>query len=297
MMRKFIRNKLQNFVMGVLDENSSRFMQPYQMPHQLPMTSADFMFEVLLTSHCNLNCAGCDHFCPLAEPWFADCDETERDLARMKELFGGGVKDVRLLGGEPLLHPRLTDMFRLARKYFPKSEVALITNGILLDKQDDAFWKACADNDVVIRPTIYPGVVDFEPAKAKALEFGVRWSWFAESDQGDMLFHKYRFDPDGQQNPRKSFVLCDHANNCLILKQGKIFGCTFAATAEHFNKYFGKNMETRPDDYIDIYEAQSAKEILRFAAEPVPFCRHCRTDCTVRNLEWKRSSRKIEEWT
>ena len=41
----------------------------------------EISFEVALAEHCNLRCAGCDHFSPIAEPEFADIKEFERDLS------------------------------------------------------------------------------------------------------------------------------------------------------------------------------------------------------------------------
>lgn len=80
-------------------------------------------FEVSLTEHCNLNCVGCSHFSPLAEPAFADFDEVSRDSQRMAQLLNGKVRYIHLLGGEPLLHPDLIRFFGMARGCFPKGEI------------------------------------------------------------------------------------------------------------------------------------------------------------------------------
>jgi len=31
--------------------------------------------EMHIVDHCNLNCAGCNHFCPLAEPFYISLKE------------------------------------------------------------------------------------------------------------------------------------------------------------------------------------------------------------------------------
>ena len=33
-----------------------------------------YVLEVHVVNHCNLNCAGCNHFAPLADPWYIDVD-------------------------------------------------------------------------------------------------------------------------------------------------------------------------------------------------------------------------------
>ena len=99
--------------------------------------------DIHLTDHCNLNCKGCTHFSPLAEKFFLDIDDFERDLTRLSELSKGDVGEMFLLGGEPLLHPEIVDFFPIARNLFPNTKLVVITNGILLPQQDERFWKAC----------------------------------------------------------------------------------------------------------------------------------------------------------
>ena len=40
-----------------------------------------FRVSFMITHHCNLNCAGCDHFSPLAPIYFMPLDIFERDIA------------------------------------------------------------------------------------------------------------------------------------------------------------------------------------------------------------------------
>jgi hypothetical protein len=46
--------------------------------------------EFHLAEHCNLNCAGCDHFSPLAAEEYASLETVKKDMARLAELTGGG---------------------------------------------------------------------------------------------------------------------------------------------------------------------------------------------------------------
>ena len=43
--------------------------------------------EYHIVDHCNLNCAGCSHFSPLAEHWFVDPEAFERDYDILKNKF------------------------------------------------------------------------------------------------------------------------------------------------------------------------------------------------------------------
>ena len=54
--------------------------------------------ELHLTDHCNLNCRGCTHYCPVASPWYADLAQHRRDMGRLAQLFRN-VGTIRLMGG------------------------------------------------------------------------------------------------------------------------------------------------------------------------------------------------------
>jgi GDP-L-fucose synthase len=76
--------------------------------------SQKFKFEFHLTEHCNLKCKRCSHFCNVAEKEFLDIAVFERDVARMRELCGDDdLFEIHLLGGEPLLHPQITDFVQI----------------------------------------------------------------------------------------------------------------------------------------------------------------------------------------
>lgn len=145
------------------------------------MPRAELSFEVALAEHCDLNCAGCDHFSPLAEPEFADFEETERAFARLSLLFHGHAKEIHLLGREPLLHPDLVKFFKMARENFPDAVIDVTTNGLQLLNQPEEFWVACRENNIVIRPTKYPIPLDFEEMEKRAAAYGVEYRYIGSS--------------------------------------------------------------------------------------------------------------------
>jgi MoaA/NifB/PqqE/SkfB family radical SAM enzyme len=77
-------------------------------------------FHVRLTEHCNLNCAGCSAFSPVADEKFYDVDVFRNDCERIAALTNGEIGQIVLAGGEPLLHPRITDFFDISRSFFGK---------------------------------------------------------------------------------------------------------------------------------------------------------------------------------
>ena len=88
-----------------------------------------YQIEISLTNRCNLNCTSCMHFCNIAdEDAEVSVDEFESYLRKLSKLQ---IVRIELLGGETLLVPDLEVKVKLARQYFPNSEIVIITNGLL----------------------------------------------------------------------------------------------------------------------------------------------------------------------
>lgn len=254
-------------------------------------------FEVALTEHCNLKCAGCDHFSPVAEPEFADIKEFTRDFERLSELFSGRAREIHLLGGEPLLHPDLASFLKTARRCFPQAVIDVTTNGLLLPRMGEIFWDICHKERIVVRPTKYPEEsIDYDAAEKLAAQYGVEYRYIDNTDQTVKTLTKYPLDLKGLQDPRRSFMMCHRANACIYLQHGRLFTCTVAPTIRHLNRHFGTRFEEAPEDSIDIYQTASADEILDHLAHPIPFCRYCMPECAQEGQPWRHSKGELSEW-
>jgi MoaA/NifB/PqqE/SkfB family radical SAM enzyme len=80
-------------------------------------------FGVGITDHCNLNCACCSAFSPVSGESFYSVETFKKDCQRLFQLGGKKISKIFLAGGEPLLHPHVTDFFDAAgdcfRSYVP----------------------------------------------------------------------------------------------------------------------------------------------------------------------------------
>lgn len=252
-------------------------------------------FEVPLADHCNLNCAGCSHFSPLASPSFMGLEEFTRDFERMAELFEGNIRQIRLMGGEPLLNHDINKYLAVARKCFPQTELIIVTNGLLLPQMDESFWETCRENQIVIAPTKYPIDFDYDAAEELAKAHGVKFQCFSDRET-TKVFDKYALDPQGLQNCERNYRICSIPNPCPYLRNGRLYLCPIPPTVHYMNEAFGTNFEESPQDSIDIYQARSAEEILEFLARPIPFCRYCKRDANE-TIPWGQSKRELSEWT
>ncbi len=253
--------------------------------------------DIHITDHCNLNCKSCTHFSPLAEEFYLDSDDFERDINRLSELTKGDIGTIFLLGGEPLLHPELIDFLPITRKAFPNSNIVIITNGILLPSQPDRFWKACRRSNVHIWVSKYTSLnIDYAKAESMAKKHSVSlfYTSTSENEQKEKVWLKYKIDPEGKQDWLDSFQHCA-IKNCVTLKKGKLYTCCTLAHIEHFNKYFNKNMEVSQYDYIDIYKINTPEMIAKTMVRPVPFCRYCKPN-DIESGIWAQSKKEISEW-
>ncbi|MDR2409157.1 MAG: radical SAM protein [Bacteroidales bacterium] len=250
-------------------------------------------FEVHLTEHCNLNCKGCCHFSPIAETEFLNCTVFEQDCRRLYDLTRCHVDKIHLMGGEPLLHPKLTEIMDIASKYFDTGIIEIVTNGILLLKQSKKFWECCRKNKVTIIITNYPINRDDNTIKQMAEKYHVHLEYWG----GDIkTFDCIPLDLSGSQDCEKSFKSCRTKNLCIQLKDGKLYTCHTAAYITHFNRYFRTNIQLDKNDYVDIYKAKNLHEILNFLSKPIPLCNYCNTTNPISGLKWDTSNKQITEW-
>lgn len=258
---------------------------------KMPKTMLDY--EVQLVEHCNLNCKSCSHFCPIADEEFLDVKEYERDCKRLSEIFDRKANFIRLMGGEPLLHPKICEFFKITRENFPNALIDLDTNGILVLSMKDNFWKSLCKYNINLTITKYPIKIDIERIKQKCKENNVKFRFFSEKPV--INFNHLPLDEEGRQQIENSFLKCYLANSCHTLKHGKMFTCSTIPHVQHLNDYSKCNFSVTEDDYIDIYKTDDKQQILNFLSKPVPFCRYCIVN-ERKEQKWEISEKKTEEW-
>ena len=254
-------------------------------------------FEIHLTDHCNLNCVGCNHYSPLADSFYLDITAYERDCKRIWDLTKGNVQEIDLLGGEPLLHHNLQEIFTTSSKYFPTAKIILVTNGILLAKQEEAFWKSCQKNQIQILITKYPININYDTIIEKAKRFNVICAYGINRNSGIKKMECIPINPNSHKNAEDNFMRCYKANNCITLRNGRLYTCCTIPAVFYLKKYFNLPIDISPDNGIDIHTANSIEEIMKFLSRPVAFCRYCDFDHRRVDLPWSISKKELHEWT
>jgi MoaA/NifB/PqqE/SkfB family radical SAM enzyme len=258
--------------------------------------AVDGMFVAPLVEHCNLNCKYCSHYSPLGKYGLASVERFEKDFERLVEIAPNKVKDVALLGGEPLLHPQLMDFLKIGRRLFPDAYIRLVTNGLLLSKQDECFWMMCGLNKIAICITNYPIQINRKLIKLTAKQYGVVVKYDPEDTQRRM--RKAPLDLTGGQNAHERYEQCWIRKNCgATIKDGKLYGCYIPVYVRQFNDFFRQNVEVTEQDYLDLYNITDVRTMEKFLEQPYPICRYCALHMGGEDTEWSKSERKIEEWT
>lgn len=233
--------------------------------------------EVHVVDHCNLKCSHCAHFCHIIdEEIFINIDDFENDLKELSKKVN--IFQIRIMGGEPLLHPELNLFMQIARKYFPNSMISVVTNGILLFQMKEDFWNSLKENRVRIDLTKYPVM-------------GNKFSELLDliddhnMQPGNIKLAKKFYEslnPEGNSDITKSYKICG-SKYAVNLWKHKLYPCQ-SCYRYYYNKKYNTNLELPPA--IDFYKL-TGKEIVNLLNKyhkPFDACRYCLEEGIVH--EW-----------
>lgn len=222
-----------------------------------------------ITDRCNLNCALCSHFSPLVkEENKYSVKQFEKDVWRLRELTEC-IEDIALWGGEALLHPQLDQMIDIVREAFPKSGIAVGTNGILIPSISDKILDAVKRNNCTIKISGYPPTMNMvekieERLKEKKIGYKVT--------PVDRFFKRYELLGKYEIAERHSHC---GSKVCHVVKNGTYSSCYFPYGAEVFNKYFGDMFDVN-SSIFDLYD--KTMDMMSFTQKvkgALDVCRFC----------------------
>lgn len=224
--------------------------------------------EIEITEFCNLNCRGCCDFSNLAkEKKFYELDEFTADMTRLSDIFSG-INKIRLMGGEPLLNPRLTDYVITARKLFPAADIRIVSNGLLIPKLGTETLSVIKENDCKFDISNYPPTRKLFPEIKNTLE-----SAGVEYDLGFPMNYFFRnILEKPSDDPRPAFRNCIFTH-CHMLSHGRLSPCSYAHCIGRLNAEYGTSYPET--DTVDIYSDITGEEIIKRFSSPHEFCKCC----------------------
>lgn len=249
--------------------------------------------ETHVCDHCNLNCKACNNFSPFVkEPSYADIDQFERDLKRLAELFSG-IGRFFLLGGEPLLAPKLCcDMIRCFRKYFPTNELRVLTNATLILSMKDGFWNCLRENDVIIHISLYPPVKErIDEIRQRLEEERIKYLVFREVETFVKHWTAYPFEDEEYNNEH-----CGSAG-CHYLRNGEISKCPDAILVDFMAKGHAEISGLRSNDSVKLADKTNAWELIDKIDSPIDLCQKCAFK-RLEGIRWERveEEAQLSDW-
>jgi organic radical activating enzyme len=230
--------------------------------------------EFNLTEHCNLRCTHCDHASSILPTRFADLESFTRDIAVLSTVLQAG--ELKFLGGEPLLHPRLVDFLKVAKDAGIANRLILVTNGVLLHKAPAELWELIDGMWI----SVYPGVkyrFDWEWVRRIADEHHI-FVWRKETPTFTerSLIEEIKSD----ELVRMVYQNCDlaHFESCHTIYEGRYYFCSPSVWMEPRLALHGTTFKNREADSVAIHDNASLYEDLDNAIrsqEPLQACRFC----------------------
>ena len=235
-------------------------------------------FEANVVRHCNNRCVACSHASPFQPLGYEMSAATlERDLKAMARVVH--ADKFKLLGGEPLLHSDLLGLLKVAKASGVADVVNVTTNGKLLSRQPDAFWKAIDNLYLSVYPNLDPEV---EPmARRKCAEHGVTIDVMVTNS----FFLQFKRVPDDGRN---SFACCNWRHHCWMVHEGKLYLCPQAA-------FFTDRFMGLPQDFDGLsLDGITDESLAAYVGRTEPFaaCRVCRS--TSHQTPWAQAASEAE---
>ncbi len=244
--------------------------------------------ETNIMDGCNLNCRGCSHFSNLFGieehvPFSSFC----KDLKQIAEHTN--ITQLYLLGGEALLNRQLTDYIDFSRKTLPETDIQIVSNGLLIPKQEEEFFHCCRENDISISISGYAPTLMIKEKIINVLENNhVEYSF-----RDEVLDFGKNIDLQGLANPEIAAKTC-REKACHFFRNGRIYKCPFEALGNRLFTHYG--VEIRFHGGIDLYDPDlDWDELVRQLDEtPVFACRYCGKE---ERTEWKiEHNPKLDDW-
>jgi hypothetical protein len=241
--------------------------------------------EVHVVDHCNLNCSGCSHFSSLeSEESFTSFESFQYDMTRLSQLFRR-ISKIRLMGGEPLLNPKLFKYIEFTRERFPYSDIRVVTNGLLITKADNNLIKTMRVNNVSFDISFYRPLVGIrKEIEMFLIKHDIRYGF------SDEITHFSKFvSLKGSSNPKTVHDFCK-IKGCHFLREGRLSQCAFPLIIDKFNNHFNVNLPTSGG--YDIHNrGHSSWELVKLMDSPMEFCKYCVE--SPKASEWKIFNREV----
>ncbi len=261
--------------------------------------------ECDLLDHCNLNCRGCGHLSNLMPERYLHELDFEHDFSRLSQLFES-IDTIRLMGGEPLLHPKLHRFLFITRNNFPYANLRVVTNGLLLPSVSQEVFQAMKKCQAVLDISLYPPTFQ-------------RWKEIKSVlTKNDISYHLTepivtfsRFcDTKKVGDYHEIFNRC--TDPCFCLYDGMLSRCGFGRMIQRIKRFFpdeSKDFWCEVDNNLTVpihNQELDGLDVNNLLSRPSKLCAYCHSPGWEENLlfdpdlqfPWENGKQRasIEDW-
>lgn len=276
------KNKLELFANGkIIDHRIHQIFFSDDKP-TLPY------YEIPITDRCNLNCKGCLFGCNAeAKAEHIPMEEVIRDVKRMSELFCN-IPWIRILGGEPLLHPDIVEIMREVRACNLYSDIDVCTNGLMIPKMPEIFFECIKEENISLHISGYPPTYKMYKQIEEKLQ---KYRIDAATLEREEFFKFYTLDATNDKNV--SYQKCFTAA-CREVYKGRISNCSGVIAFEKMNCQFGTEYKMIPgEDYIEIHDEKlTGWDIMDVLDRPTNACKYCDLE-NMQRFEWSTEGKNL----
>jgi len=179
--------------------------------------------ELHVVEHCNLRCAQCCNVSPYLGARTLSVEEIRVTCERLREVVRPDV--LKIMGGEPLLHPDVGGILRAVRASEVAPRIRLFTNGLLLRTLDDAAFAALDELTV----SSYASAPVKEELLAATEERALRFDVVLNVKTVDSFSTVLAGVPRSAAETQATYDACWLRHRCLVVRRGVFYKCTRAA--------------------------------------------------------------------
>lgn len=227
---------------------------------------------------CNARCCACSHASPFTKSQQMTPEVLARDLLNLSQVVH--FQRIQMVGGEPTMHRKLPEMMHISRASGIANEVMVITNGRLLPKMPDDFWRTLDTLQLSIYPNLDPSIPEF--ARAKCAEYGKPFY--------STVFTEFHQQLRAVPNDGEHFATCHWKSDCYSVHEGRFYLCPQSIFFPE--KFMGLPAGVDGLPLEGITEAAFVSFLER--KEPLNACRICMAN-EMKSKPWAEAKNK-EEW-
>lgn len=212
------------------------------------------VLEIHVAHTCNLSCASCSHYSQHHLGGIISLNE-------LNEWSSSWNKRIRptqlaLLGGEPTLHPKLSDFIIQTKNLWPSSQLVLKTNGFFLYRHS-ALRRVLTETETLLEINFHSNQSEYISKFSEILVHIQDWTdvaiFFRDSSGGTGYKNwtqRYKgigssMKPFTDGNPRESWMKCP-AKHAVTLFESRLWKCPPIAYLRLLPKYFPLSKDWDP---------------------------------------------------